>query len=334
MQDVESALTDLADLGLFDDAVDSFQQSFLSSMMGPALTRDEADGRALVAEGNTLRLQSHLSRLKPPDILETIAVAFRYLREHLPPTVVDRLRLHLFPNFSSELIEKWIVPAVPTDLVGMDAFEQLIEQISQFVESSKTDGWHGVERLVSWVEQIPRFWISQRRAQSLDEVRTTIINCEGETSTVERVEKERVSKDDSMFVENGADDDWNAAWFSDNEEDTGGAKGEQHNDDEDVSAWGLEDDDDTVETSNSNDQLAEDDEVDEAWGWGEDDDVDGGSHKSDQPAKQEAGQRPTGSHSQREVMLREFYEVTDIPKTVLSIVARQVSDAEALANSG
>lgn len=258
-------------------------------------------------------------------------VAFSYLRQHLPSTVIDRLRLHLFPAFGSELIEKWIAPAVPTDLVSMDTFERVVEQVTQFVESLRAEGWHGLECLGSWIKQIPRFWINQRRAQSLDEVRTTIINCDGKTSTVERVEKERVSRDDDMFVETGTAEDWNAGWTSDNENDEAGAKAEGQNNDEDASAWGLEDDVDIAETDNK-DHSTVDDDVDEAWGWGDEDDGDV-STNFDQHSMQEPKPQSVGSHSQREVMLKEFYEISDVPKTVLSIVARQVSDGEMLADT-
>lgn len=330
---VEKLLDDLEQLGLFELVVDSLQKDFLASIMQPILSPSTGN-RTLSVEGNTLYLRSEPTSLDVPGVLNAVSKAFSFLQKHLPCKVMENLASKLFPTISSELISEWISPAVPIDIASVDDLENLVQEATRFAENLREQGWQGAEDVMSWSRQVPRLWLNKRRAQSLDEVRLAIIGCSGNTTTVERVEKEQVSKKDEMFAENGADDDWNAGWASDNEnKETARKTGAQADDDEDVSAWGLEDEENISGASNMDnkeDKVADDDDVDDAWGWDEENDDDTSARP---PRSSKKGERPvpTSMPSHREVTLKEFYEVTDIPRSVLSIVAQQISDGELLA---
>ena len=325
---IEGLLGDLSQLGLFDAVVDSIQKDFLASIVQPVLVMGD---RALSVEGKTLHLRSEPSRLGISGILDAILKAFGFVQQHLPSTVVEHLTSKLFPTISSELISEWISPAIPTEIANVGDLEKLVEEVTKFADTLRENGWQGTEDVISWSRQVPRLWLNKRRAQSLDEVRNAIISCSGKTRTVERIEREQVSKKDDMFVKNGPDDDWDAAWASDDNKGTT----EQANDDEDVSAWGLGDDDDAngadVGTTEKNGEAAagDEDDLDDAWGWGEDDEDDTAAEPS-QFKEEEKKVEPSTSPC-REVTLKEFYEVTDIPTSVLSIVSQQISDGELLA---
>ena len=326
---IEDLLDDLAQLGLFDAIVDSLQKDFLVSIVQPVLV---TEGRTLSVEANALCVRSEPSTLSISGILDAVLEAFSFLQKHLPSKVVQHLTSKLFPIISSELISEWISPAVPTDIASVGDLEKLVEEVARFADTLREQGWQGAEDVISWGRQVPRLWLNKRRAQSLDEVRSAIISCDGKTRTVERVEKERVSKKDGMFVENGPDDDWEAAWASDNENKE---TVEQANDDEDVSAWGLgnEDDDNgpnAETTEKSEGPAADEDDLDDAWGWGEDDEDDTTAQASKLSKEEEKKVGPSQS-PRREVILKEFYEVTNIPTSVLSIVTQQISDGELLA---
>ncbi|KAL1958750.1 hypothetical protein VTO42DRAFT_3869 [Malbranchea cinnamomea] len=325
---IEKLLDDLEHLELFDIVVDTFQQNFLSAILYPILESDGKNGRLLSVEGDKLYLQPHVSSLEVPDVLNAVLTAFNFLRERLPSRVIQRLAPKLFPAISSNLITERIYKAIPVDITRLNELDSLVTHITRFAENLREQGWQGVEDVSSWNQQIPKLWLKKRRAQSLDEVRCAIISCTGTTTTVERVEKEQLSDKDGIFVEKATEEDWNAGWTSDNENRECTERPGTQNDDEDVSAWGLDDEVDVTDTG-PKDEATVDDDIDEAWGWG-DENEDSNSAQAVESAKDGESQERTASPSQREVTLKEFYKVTDIPSAVLSIVSRQISDGELL----
>jgi centromere/kinetochore protein ZW10 len=157
------------------------------------------------------------------------------------------------------------------------------------------------------------------------------------TRKVERVEKEMVSSKDDVLLEGGTTEDWDADWGHENEEDSNRAAPMHYADDEeDVSAWGLEDDSEDVGAGSEHRRAdsAEDEEPGDAWGWGEDDDdqnpEEGQRGGATTAAKHENGHQKKRSSSPKEITLTEYYTVTDIPDSIVSLIRRQVSDSEAL----
>ncbi|GAB1217682.1 hypothetical protein ATERTT37_006923 [Aspergillus terreus] len=263
-----------------------------------------------------------------------------FLRRKLPASITDSFTGSLIPTLSSKTISSWLSSAIPTELTGLKGFEDTLDQVLQFTKAVESLGWNGQEELVSWVNQAPRLWLARRRVDSLDQVRRVLAASQGHTKMVERIEKEQVSQKDEAFLDQGSTDDWDAEWDDDNEDESKETSSDpQHKDDEeDVSAWGLDDDDHddskptVAESEPAAGQPVEDDEAD-AWGWGDDDEVQEADTEKPgeaKPAGPVNGEGTDHAPTSREVTLREQYTITDIPDSILKIVRQQIADSEAI----
>lgn len=231
-------------------------------------------------------------------------------------------------------------PAIPVAVEDINTFENTLDEVSRFSEALTELGWHKPPELGSWTSQIPRLWLSRRRAYALDRVRLIVYRDSGEYKKAERVEKQQISQTDGMFQDNNADaeveDDWNANWEEDNDDGDKAAAnaGVSNDEEEDVSAWGLDDDDeDKAEPEEKiGKENEEDDDVDDAWGWGDDETNDNPPEDKPRPttktSKIKKNTQPPPA--QKEVTLREFYTVTKVPDAIVKVIADQISDSERL----
>jgi centromere/kinetochore protein ZW10 len=267
--------------------------------------------------------------------LDSLFSALKYVQERLPPTVTSGLSAKLLPTLISSLISEWLSSTIPIELAEMGAFEDALEHSIRFAEDLDNLGWHGAGNLVSWVDQVPRFWLDRRRIGSLDGVRLSLSSSHGNMKRVERIEKENISRKGDVFIKSGGDDDWNSGWASGEDENANdSAETENQNDEDDVSAWGLEEEGDVSEDSDNIERqphaATEDEGVDDAWGWGDDNDDKTFSDVPTPPADQLSGQSKRPSSPSCEVTLKEQYTVTDIPESVLAIIVGLISDSESL----
>lgn len=236
----------------------------------------------------------------------------------------------LIPAVASKAIAGWLSSAIPTTLDGLEDFEKTLDCVLHFTKTIQSWEWSGQEELVSWVNQAPRLWLTRRRVDSLDSVRKAIAASKGTTKQVERIEKEKVSQADEALLENATNDDWDADWDDEKEEAPAVAQPEE--DEEDVSAWGLDEDDNEVPAKPVVPDAPEEDDADDAWGWGDDDEEEkSGENKKPTVVtekKPTGGERPAQSSSPKEVVLREVYTVTDIPDSILEIMLQQIFDSK------
>ena len=163
---------------------------------------------------------------------------------------------------------------------------------------------------------------------SLDSVRKALAASQGTTKQVERVERERVSQAEEALLEKATTDEWDASWEEDKESQAQAETTQTNEDDEeDVSAWGLDEDNEPDTKLNSTDST-EEDEADDAWGWGDDDE--GERVDSNKPSQASAATKPANRDNvaqKREVTLKEVYTVTDIPDSIINIVLQQIADS-------
>ncbi|PGH07705.1 centromere/kinetochore protein ZW10 [Blastomyces parvus] len=335
-----NVLNTLAKLDMLDSIVDSLYRDVYSYILDPVLLPPGAEETFTIScDGNSIQLLPQPSTAPPADIFDTLIRFLKYLEQYLPATITDLLNAKLAPPMISGLISKKLLPSIPAVVDGMQEFQVILERIHKFQQALDALGCPGSIELTSFTQQIPRIWLNQRRIKSLDEVRVALSASSGETRKVERVETEQVSQKDKVFAENS--DDWNAGWVSDNEpsNDTGTLKQSVNQEDDDFSAWGLDEPD--VQEPEQQDKPAGDegDGGEDAWGWGDEDEVDlaGPQAESSGPATQPAadvnGGHGDGKDSpRREVTLREFYTITDIPDAIMGIIQSQVSDSEKLAS--
>lgn len=329
----------MARMDMLNPAIEKLQKDLLLALVEPILLPNVENHscQIQVSEGS-IRVEPDPSAATVPQLLDRLSGFLGFLRQRLPHSVLDPFSDLLIPSLSTKFISYWLSFAIPTELTRLAEFESILDCVLKFAQTIESLGWRGQEELVSWVNQAPRLWLARRRADSLDQVRKVLAASQGSTKQVERIEKEQVSQADEALLENATNDDWDASWDDENGNVPEETPLSNEEEDEDVSAWGL-DDDTKEDTSNTEAQTLasaiEDDA--EAWGWGDDEDGDESienpqnqSMDKSKPARSEG----VTSHAPREVTLTERYTITDIPESILAIVRQQVTDSTAISQPG
>lgn len=338
---LDEIIAALARLDILGPANDKLQKDILSAIVDPILVPGiEFQSRGVRVVDSGIQIEPETSKATVSEVLDRIAQVLDYLQKSLPASISASFSDYLIPTLSSKIISSWLSSAIPTELEGLGEFEATLDHILKFAQSVESFGWHGHEELVSWVNQAPRLWLTGRRVDSLDQVRKVLAASQGTTKQVERVEKEQVSKADEAMLDNGPSDDWDAGWDDENDEGTNGKPAEPVEDEEDVSAWGLDDDakEGAPEAKPDTAAPAEEDDADDAWGWGDEEDEQP-QKESSQPRtatkpKSANNHEESKDSSSREVTLRETYMATDIPDSILNVLRRQITDSEAIAQPG
>lgn len=318
-------------LNMLTAATNKFQKETISAIIDPILLSRLSGQSHGVRVGETgVEVDPNTSMVSVSEVLDRITSVLNYLQQHLPASILSPFSDFFIPTLSSKIISSWLSSAIPTELAGLGEFEETLDVVLEFTRTIETLGLHGQEELVSWVNQAPRLWMTRRRVDSLDQVRKVLAASQCSTKQADRIEKEKVSHEDEVLLEN-ATDDWDAGWDDENEGGTNGNPAETQDDEEDVSAWGLDDNDDTTETKQATSAAAEEDETD-AWGWGDEDEDQQDDHSHSQAVSSSKPVNGKGTHdtSQREVTLTEKYTVTDIPDSILGVVQQQLMDSEAI----
>lgn len=311
-----------------------FQKDLISAIIEPVLLPSiEGHSRGVHIEGTSIRVEPQSSKVSISELLERIVIVLDFLRQYLHPSILESLSDTFIPVLSSKIIASWLSSAIPTELGGLGEFEKTLDKVLEFTNTIQSFGWHGHEELVSWVNQAPRLWLTRRRVDSLDQVRKVLADSEGTTKQVERVEVEKVSVTDEALLENTTSDDWDASWDDDMVDDSKEKPAEDKVDEEDVSAWGLDEDTNDTETAPGTSATVHDDDDGDAWGWGDEDEetsVDASQAKHAAKASSINGNGASQHASPREVTLTERYTVTDIPEAILTIIRQQVADSDAI----
>ncbi|KAJ5655381.1 hypothetical protein N7507_007331 [Penicillium longicatenatum] len=331
---LDETIASLSQLGIFSSVNEKFLNDLTTAVIDPILLpRADGSSRAIEVTETGIRIESAFSRTTVADTLSRITDILNYLRQKLPSSMLVTLPHSLIPTVASKAIAGWLSSAIPTTLDGLEEFENTLDCVLHFTKTIQSWEWSGQEELVSWVNQAPRLWLTRRRVDSLDSVRKAIAASKGTTKQVERIEKEKVSQADEALLENATIDDWDADWDDEKEEVPAASSAAQpEEDEEDVSAWGLDEDDNEVPTKPDVPDAPEEDDADDAWGWGDDDEEEKGNENKKPPVitekKPTGGQKPAKSSSSKEVVLREVYTVTDIPDSILDIVLQQIFDSK------
>ncbi|KAL3472189.1 hypothetical protein BJX99DRAFT_262499 [Aspergillus californicus] len=332
---LQETISALARLDELTAANEKFQKDLFLAIFDPVIfPHISLHSHKVHIRGSSIYVDPKLSPASASDVLDYSAEAFGFLRQFLPETILSSLSSSFIPAVSSKIIAHWLSSAIPTGLDGLDEFECTLNRVIQFTKTIESFDWHGHEELVSWVNQAPRLWLTRRRVDSLDQVRKVLAISRGDSRQVERVEKRQVSESDEVLLDNSTSDEWDAGWDDEKEE-----KQAQNDEDEDVSAWGLDDGtDDQVGAKPESKSSADDDEDEagDAWGWGEDDDEDQPPAEINTQPRKGATTEPlqdietTSQIASKEVTLKENYTITDVPDAILQIIQHQIADSKAL----
>ena len=298
---------------------------------------------AVNIEGCDIRISQKLGDLSIGKLFSDMSSIVDFLHNRLPSSISTPLAALLIPNLTQHLISNWLSLEVPMDVKAIQTFESVLALVVQFASTLDSYNWPGKEILMRWTNEIPEVWLTKRRQTSLDKIRRLLVGGLGSIETVERVETQILSRQDGVFAGNGGEDDWNAEW-SDEEggrpeicpqpsnEKENNPEGEEE---EDVSAWGLDEDSDEDSTKNKPERSDPGDEGAEAWGWGDDNDEGEASKPTEpspiSPRKTKSNGLPEASQrNTREVTLKETYNITSLPKQIFKIITQVISDAETL----
>ncbi|KAJ5673821.1 Retrograde transport protein Dsl1 C-terminal [Penicillium macrosclerotiorum] len=332
---LDDTIEALSRLEILPSATDKFLRDLTSIIIDPILLpRADGSSRGVSVTDASVHLEPDYSITTVSETLNHVAEVLSHLRQNLPPSISVGLSQTLVSAVASKAISGRLSSVIPTTLAGLDEFEKTLDHVLQFTKTIESWGWTGQEELVSWVNQAPRLWLTQRRVDSLDRVRKILAASKGSTMQVEWVEKEVFEADEALLQNATADDDWDVNWDDDKEEQeatTHEKNAQSEDDEEDVSAWGL---DDAQEESkpDSMGPIEDDGDGDDAWGWGEEDEEDKGEKnpESEDTAslKPANGEKIATSSAPREVTLKEVYTVTDIPDSVLGIIQQQITDSK------
>lgn len=328
---------------MFDDILQPLCKDFEALIIIPRLqVHSNGTVGSLRIEGEEISITSgRSSDLSAQRLFADLDSMIDFLRTRLPPSVVEPLAGFLLPSLISRLIATWLASAVPEDVDGMEDFKGTAALVKQFGEKLDAYNWPGKRGLVDWTNGIPKVWLRKRQETSLKYVRQVLSKGLGAIETVERVETQMLSHNDEVLAGGPGGpggDDWNAGW-SDGE--TSPTVAQQSippkpaGDEEDVNAWGLDDDQEgALGPENQGPSGVADDDAD-AWGWGDDNDGEETTKASQaavpRPRKLKNTGRPdTPPQAKREITLKETYNITSLPKEILEIILQVISDAAKL----
>lgn len=340
---IDTVVEALSKLRLLDTAIARLCRDFDMIILSPRLSIGSDRVMEIEINGDDIQALGRVLDMSITAILEDLHRITEYLSTRLPPSIAVPLSEKLMPVIASRLISGWLLPSVPLSLDGMHEFRGTLSLVLGFTEYLDQLGWTGQSRLVEWVDKSPEIWLAKRKEAAIADVRILCFRGIQEKRLVERVETQMISKGDAIIAGNDQqDDDWGAEWGD--EEEKHSTKPQHpagHEEEEDISAWGLEDDEPQEETGNQGDKRQEEvgedgeDEAD-AWGWGDEDDNEAASPTSTSKPAEPLRVNGAGTQSrpaEREFTLKETYTVTAVPDSIMEIIMQVVSDVDTLNQS-
>jgi centromere/kinetochore protein ZW10 len=336
--DIDTVIDALLKLNMFDSSIKLLYEELdviiLNSRLKPGVG---GSVKSLHIDDDEIKASEQLTDLTMTKLFADMQSLVGFLHTRLPSSVSKSLSELLIPRLISLLISHWLSVNLPTDVKAIQDFKGVLTLTIEFAETLESYRWCGKDRLVEWANSIPQLWLNKRRGVSLDKVRRLMAQGLGQSEAVERVETQMLSRDDDAFAGTERNDDWNANWSDDGEVNgiekvdlSSTLEHPAHGDDEDVNAWGF--DDDTREDASKDNPTVSDPGNDEAaaWGWKEEneDAEAAGPEEGFQVDRDKSDMN--GGPTERQVTLKETYNITAVPKQIFEIITHVVFDAEIL----
>jgi centromere/kinetochore protein ZW10 len=339
--DISTVVEALSKLNLLDAFIHRFSRDLdrviISSRL--ALGEDKVVS-AFEIDGDDIQLKGNVNDGSIKATLAEIQTIAEFLNTRLPPSIAVPLSSKLVPTIASRLINQYLLPAVPTSTSGVHDFQESLSYVLGLVEFFDELGWSGQSRLTEWVDKSAEIWLAKQKEAAIARVQTLFPKRVQEKKSVERVETQTISKGDALHAGHEADDEWAAGWDEEEtaNEDTDKTEGAEE---EDMSAWGEEDDDPIEDVkpqgaAHAETERSADDEDADDWGadWGDENDAKPSSGQT--PTKPKGTPKTNGKpgtakpSKEQEVTLRETYSVTAIPDSIMEIIMQVIVDVETL----
>jgi centromere/kinetochore protein ZW10 len=336
--DIHAVVDALTKLRLLEKSIDVLYQSFDSIILSPRLNlAADRTTAAILVSGDDIQVVGRNPDISVQHLFKDLNVIIEYLSTRLPPSVSTPLSQILLPGLIPRLISTWLSSSVPPSLEGMQEYREMLALAVKLEEDIETVGWTANGELLDWVNQAPRVWLTRRREASLDSVRSILSRDFGKTKSVERVETQTVMRKEEIFNDNGGGDNWNEGWSDEENEKSQAQEMKPPTEgEEDVSAWGLDVDveveGDSQETSGPTTTDGGEADVGDAWdawGWGDDGSAEPGPSPGRTKETGEVG-NGVGGKMDREVTLKETYNITAVPEAILETIRKVIDDAETL----
>ncbi|KIX00403.1 uncharacterized protein Z518_10542 [Rhinocladiella mackenziei CBS 650.93] len=270
-------------------------------------------------------------------VLDFVLDFIKFLHSSLSETIQKAAAKHVLPDLMALLATDWLNPGLPTELTELDRLDEMQQQVNRILDRLKPLKWEGQAQLQGWMDEIHRAWLNQRKAATLDAVRTAFASSKGTLRQVERVERQMVPA--ATEEESQAEDDtidWDAGWDDDNKDKATTAETTKPDDDEDASGWGFDDDDDEnqekkgEENGHPTQTDGDDNDAGDAWGWGDGDESP--EETKSEPTSKDHSRQVNGANKPKKVekvvTLSEFYSISEIPDRLVEIIGRDISDAQ------
>lgn len=322
------------------------------AVLGPRMDFEQPVLQSVLVEGDMLHAEGHADK-SVDALFSDMDKILSFFSERLPPDLIEPISAHMMPEVASRIISVWLDSAVPASLKEMDQFESVMARAKQFCVRLSELKFTGFNELQEWVDDAPKVWLAKCRETALDTVRLRLSQGLGAPKQVERVEKQMVSRAEGQGLAAAPstaaaaeDEDWGAAW-DDNEveqqedvpkEPSQPQKAQSEGADEDgADAWGWGDDADAQESSatkpeeSQQDTNEDEEDASAAWGWGDED-----AHE--EAPESVTAKESTAPHApiekQREMTLKETYNISSMPEPVLQLVYAILEDGAALTQAG
>lgn len=341
---VNDVVEQLKKLDLLDSLVNRFSHDFDKTILSQRLNlgRDQIVA-AFEVQGDDIQLKGPVNDGSVKATLEDIHKIAEFISTRLPSSVALPLSSKLVPIIASRLINNYLLPAVPTSTDGVLKFQETLSYVLGLVEYLDELEWTGQNRLTEWVDKSAEIWLAKQKENAIAKVQKLFPKQVKVKKSVEKVETQIISKGDALHpsqdTQTEQDNDWSAEWGDEDE----AAKEEkrasaQDVEEEDLSAWGIDDDEPAEESKidvNAAPKKPSEDDDAEDWGndWGDDEEtksVPSPHAHAKSPPRKINGQSAQQSLSEQHVTLRETYTVTEIPDSVIEIILQVVADVETL----
>ena len=343
LADLDSLANALHLLGLLGDTTARFCRDAERAIIGPLLlSHHEASVGCLSINGEVLSFAETPKATSVEDLLTLVGRVIEYLSANLPFSIMSKVSELLGPSLVSSILSVWLVPALPKNLDGIGSFQSTTESVLQFADALNSYKWPGKAVLVTWIQEVPQLWLKRRQELSLDTVRKFSAPDLENTETVERVEIQVFPCKEDIHTSMETDDNWNAEW-SDEEEASRfkaaiSTSGKAKSTEEDVNAWGLGEDANGDDQDTNREKVQNGEEDADAWEWGDEEEAGEGIISQELPKASAKRLKTNGIRSaphnvERQVTLKETYNITALPKDLLKLIIQAVSDAETLKES-
>lgn len=333
----------LSKLDLFDKAVRELSCSLRKNLLDPMLSmRPSANPRPVTVTTNRNRLQieGRGSLMNTIDgLLQNLIDILGFLDSRLPSVITSQLLEVIIPFVENQLVTQVLPDAIPTSVDRASELHSLLGHVTNFAKYLKNIRWETAVDIEDWISNAPRNWLAKRREFSIAHVRVLLSMKLHETKQVEKVETQLIGGGDVLASHGESTDDWNNDWLEKGNTAHPVKEGEISCEEEDTSAWDVEDGDQAsqldrhpLENASHGATNGNAEEDGDAWGW---DDPNPQSNLPS-PAKprhqisQVNGSYSPSKVSKREVTLRENYIVSAIPDELLELILQIVHDAQTL----